>query len=1726
MRSVLAKDLLAAFNKIWGHVSSKSEADKRQELAAAIGDTVADATGLQLTPARAAADAAREAAEAARLMAERAAANAAAAANTAASAQTSAQNVLATLNSMTADNILTPVEKKPLIIEVQAIRDEYQGIYDAGTAFNNTTERDNYANAYSVLTDYLAALSNPLPWNNPSGDTQIEPTYFRQVFADYYNTRQALLNKNASSAGAAATAYWVITSPTAVQKNASGAYVQTNVTATAYSATGTAGPVAYAGRFIIATSLDGNTFVDQYTSVADESLTSYTLPANVVALRVRLYFSGGTVTLLDEQLVPVVSDGAAGATGLAAITPVTSNSSHTVPAGNDGTVASYTGSGTSIQVYEGSTALVFKSGTAPTGASQFVIGTPTVAPAGAITVGALSGADTTTATVADHSAMSAVQSTCTVTYPVTVRRANGTDMSLTLVQTITKSLAGAQGPQGLQGAQGLQGLQGPQGNQGIPGTPGADGLTAYTHIAYANSADGTSGFSVSDSTNKLYIGMYVDHTATDSNSPASYRWTLIKGADGAQGIPGTPGTNGQTPYLHIAYATNATGTTGFSTTDPTNKTYIGTYTDYTSADSNDPAVYTWALFQGPQGATGSTGAAATAYWLTPTPSAIQKTAAGAYVQPTLTVNAFSATGTGGPVPYAGRFVMSSTTDGTSYTDQYTSAVNESSASGAINFPLNTVSVRLRLYLAGGTTTLLDEQLVPIIADGATGATGSVGPAGASAITPVLTNTSHTVPAANDGTVSSYTGSGTTIQVFEGSTALTFDTTIGNGKFTIGTPTVSPAAAITVGALTGAGTTTATVADHSAMSAAQPTCTITYPVTVRRADGTNISLSLVQTITKSFTGAQGATGPTGSTGSPGANATAYWVVCSPTAIQKTATGTYVQSTLVVNAYSATGTGGPVVYAGRFIMATSTDGTNYADQYTSTGNESSASGPVTFPSNTVAVRVRLYLAGGTTTLLDEQLVPIVSDGATGSTGLAAITSVLTNASHTVPASNTGAVSSYVGSGTNIQIYEGNTALTFDTIIGNGKFIIGTPTVSPAAAITAGGLSGTGTTTAVVADHSAMSSTQTTCTITYPVTARRANGTDVTLSLVQTITKSLTGVRGAGIFSIAMSSSSWDNTSAATALSTATGSTTAVVGDEVTEYNNSATPPYVETRYWDGSQWATASVHLNGNLLVGGSVVAAALAGNSLQTSDYSEADSTYVSAHPAYHVGDPTAGAKMLAASGSTTWASGVAYTALTSIVLRSGVLYRCILNHTSTTGTDAPGTGATWTTYWRTFSALRVGPAGMQIGGFLIDELTSASLSAIGRSSSSASTVWYRGNSLYNPTGGVSGGVPVLMDPPWQRSTTYAVGDRVAADPQVMNTLPINLARDGSGGAAKSVYICTAGGTTGVSGYGPTGTTTSANWSNDGPTWNYVGTIASQERLFLYTHRCAQTPSTSDCFFQFTLTIQPKADSDNLDSLRYAVVQFYDTARTRVNTGNAGGLNGYQVLLPDRLYKVPGTPGDVGNAALVSFTVMAFTTGGTIFYANSPYPYNGFVRITVYNVNGASRDRDVSFSGLTTSGNGALGEFGTLGGAAADTGGGGSGGGGCTAPETLILVGPYRSIPIGDLREGDRVWTTPEYGGRPGYHEVEWVRHTTNQRLRLTTEDGRSLVCSINHRVLVNGEWERADSLRVGQVIDGPRPGVVAIIEHLGVGPVIQTSIPTARTYLSADGLLCHNTTKL
>ena len=112
------------------------------------------------------------------------------------------------------------------------------------------------------------------------------------------------------------------------------------------------------------------------------------------------------------------------------------------------------------------------------------------------------------------------------------------------------------------------------------------------------------------------------------------------------------------------------------------------------------------------------------------------------------------------------------------------------------------------------------------------------------------------------------------------------------------------------------------------------------------------------------------------GATGASATTYHLILSTLAIVKGSTGSLSPSSIVLTAKSQSGSNAMANYSGRFKIETTTDNSTWSTKYTSSGNE--ATKTYTLPTGIVAVRCSLYLAGGTTTLLDQQTVPVVTNG----------------------------------------------------------------------------------------------------------------------------------------------------------------------------------------------------------------------------------------------------------------------------------------------------------------------------------------------------------------------------------------------------------------------------------------------------------------------------------------------------------------------------------------------------------------------------------------------------------------------------------------------------------------------------------------------------------------------------------------------------------------------------
>ena len=154
---------------------------------------------------------------------------------------------------------------------------------------------------------------------------------------------------------------------------------------------------------------------------------------------------------------------------------------------------------------------------------------------------------------------------------------------------------------------------------------------------------------------------------------------------------------------------------------------------------------------------GATGTAAYQYYLDVSPSAVVKAEDGTLTPASITLTSKRASGTGNPAAYSGRFKVEKTSDGSTWSAIYTSSANESSKS--VEVPTDAKVLRCTLYLAGGTSTQLDTQSVPIVSDGPkgdTGQTGGTGAAGADAYTVILTNESHTFAAGTSAAIASST----------------------------------------------------------------------------------------------------------------------------------------------------------------------------------------------------------------------------------------------------------------------------------------------------------------------------------------------------------------------------------------------------------------------------------------------------------------------------------------------------------------------------------------------------------------------------------------------------------------------------------------------------------------------------------------------------------------------------------------------------------------------------------------------------------------------------------------------------------------------------------------------------------------------------------------------------------------------------------------------------------
>ena len=149
------------------------------------------------------------------------------------------------------------------------------------------------------------------------------------------------------------------------------------------------------------------------------------------------------------------------------------------------------------------------------------------------------------------------------------------------------------------------------------------------YVGLGKEADKITDFSTTDTTGRLYTGQYVDFSETASTDPSKYNWAKTTGdngispkvslsksgdtttisivdatgthtqtvKDGTNGTPGAAGKDGKTSYFHVKYS-NDGGKTFTGNSGEDTGIYMGSYTDYTEADSTDVSKYNWVKVAG------------------------------------------------------------------------------------------------------------------------------------------------------------------------------------------------------------------------------------------------------------------------------------------------------------------------------------------------------------------------------------------------------------------------------------------------------------------------------------------------------------------------------------------------------------------------------------------------------------------------------------------------------------------------------------------------------------------------------------------------------------------------------------------------------------------------------------------------------------------------------------------------------------------------------------------------------------------------------------------------------------------------------------------------------------------------------------------------------------------------------------------------------------------------
>lgn len=262
---------------------------------------------------------------------------------------------------------------------------------------------------------------------------------------------------------------------------------------------------------------------------------------------------------------------------------------------------------------------------------------------------------------------------------------------------------------------------------GAKGVDGNDGKTSYVHTAYANITyvcEENSSFTLTSTTvcrygkNDKWVYKTLEAGTYTGN-------TTLFGSDPANGV-----------------VKEVNKITDFSITDSSGRAYMGQYTDFEQAGSDDISKYVWVKVQGEKGnpgKNGEKGMPGRTYFIELSSRVLKRSKDNTIAPNFFTIKGFYRDGNSTTrVAYSGRFTIEETNDGNTWKRVYTSSADESSVThslytaiatgsgtnsvvgdgkgNAIGFPRDTIAVRCTMYASGGTTTTLDVQDCAILVD--------------------------------------------------------------------------------------------------------------------------------------------------------------------------------------------------------------------------------------------------------------------------------------------------------------------------------------------------------------------------------------------------------------------------------------------------------------------------------------------------------------------------------------------------------------------------------------------------------------------------------------------------------------------------------------------------------------------------------------------------------------------------------------------------------------------------------------------------------------------------------------------------------------------------------------------------------------------------------------------------------------------------------------------------